>query len=180
LPAPAHRLWVGCSHKANLRGLLRAHEAPAVFVASNISHMPAPRHRLCAASAPQATWDYRNATAARFRVARHRLVGPSAPVCAASERFSVDHEQTERRPTGAFHSPCGRRGPLTGYRAHLQHSPPAKTLSTRLGDPQIARRSTEGSRVLRGRVPRRGVGVGRPGSPWRVGPLGFMRPRRAA
>lgn len=31
-----------------------------------------------------------------------------------------------------------------------------------------------------GRVPGRGVGVGRPGSPWRVGPLGLMRPRRAA
>jgi hypothetical protein len=31
-----------------------------------------------------------------------------------------------------------------------------------------------------GRVPGRGVGVGRPGSPWRVGPLLVMRPRRAA
>jgi eukaryotic-like serine/threonine-protein kinase len=31
-----------------------------------------------------------------------------------------------------------------------------------------------------GRVPRGGVGIGRPGSPWRVGPLRLMRPRRAA
>jgi DNA-binding NarL/FixJ family response regulator len=31
-----------------------------------------------------------------------------------------------------------------------------------------------------GRVPRRGVEAGRPGSSWRVGPLWFMRPRRAA
>ena len=31
-----------------------------------------------------------------------------------------------------------------------------------------------------GRVPGRGVGVGRPGTPWRVGPLLVMRPRRAA
>jgi hypothetical protein len=30
---------------------------------------------------------------------------------------------------------------------------------------------------VEGRVPGRGVGVGRPGSRWRVGPLLFMRPQ---
>jgi hypothetical protein len=38
----------------------------------------------------------------------------------------------------------------------------------------------EASRAGEGRVPGRGVGVGRPGTPWRVGSPLFMRPRRAA
>jgi hypothetical protein len=36
------------------------------------------------------------------------------------------------------------------------------------------------SRTKEGRVPRGGVGAGRPGSLWRVGPLWFTPPRRAA
>jgi hypothetical protein len=51
-------------------------------------------------------------------------------------------------------------------------------LYSNLGRPSIAPERL--LRALLGRVPGCGVAVGRPGSPWRVGPLLFMRPRRAA
>jgi hypothetical protein len=90
------------------------------------------------------------------------------------------------RRSGGIHCPCSRAILRASLLESLQYlSPDKASLSERID--AIIEGLMVGGDLLElhdvstdGRVPGRGVGVGRPGTPWRVGSPLFMRPRRAA
>jgi hypothetical protein len=66
------------------------------------------------------------------------------------------------------------------FAATFLYSPPAPAAPSVTWAPPSIETTVAAGAGFRGRVPGRGVGVGRSRSLWRVGPLWFMRPRRAA